>query len=368
MKKKKLFLVIMMMAAFLLPIYVHAEGTYTITFNSNGGSEVAPQQIENWSQLSYATIPEREGYEFLGWYRCEDLISCQEIKEENYPLTSNMTLYAKWISKDNIIHEMNITVAKPIVGSKIEEIQEFMPSDEGSEFDGAYENFNSQISSPNPTVTIPSNANYEVSSHYYVAELGLQKLKAFTGTIEENQNYIVHMSIRPKDGYILGGDCDTNITINGVNLQDAINKEEATYEISQYYINIEIKVPSEAYTILEGENQTYESGKDLTIKANGDLSKFQKLLIDGKEVAEDNYTKESGSTIITLKNSYLATLSEGTHEVTLVYNDGEVKTNITIKDGNPKTANNIFLYLIISMMCIIVIGMPIIMKKKSFNV
>nr|MCR5186243.1 hypothetical protein [Clostridia bacterium] len=47
-------------------------------------------------------------------------------------------------------------------------------------------------------------------------------------------------------------------------------------------------------------------------------------------VAKKDCTITSGSTIATLSKDFLDTLSEGTHELTFVYTDGEVSTNFTI--------------------------------------
>ena len=44
-----------------------------------------------------------------------------------------------------------------------------------------------------------------------------------------------------------------------------------------------------------------------------------------------NYTVESGSTKVTFKPSYLATLSNGTHTFTIVSTDGEANTTLTVQ-------------------------------------
>jgi uncharacterized membrane protein YgcG len=91
-----------------------------------------------------------------------------------------------------------------------------------------------------------------------------------------------------------------------------------------------------AYTIVEGANATIDirKGMDLVLKADADLSKFAELRIDDKVVAETNYTKTSGSTIITLKASYLTTLADGEHTIKFVYTDGEASTKFTIVKGD----------------------------------
>lgn len=88
------------------------------------------------------------------------------------------------------------------------------------------------------------------------------------------------------------------------------------------------------YKIVEGADQTIVIGdkKDITIKADGDFDKFTGLSIDGKEVAKENYTVASGSTVITLKAEYVKTLSVGAHTVTINYTDGKAETKLTLKE------------------------------------
>ena len=74
-----------------------ANGTpvvYTITFNSNGGASVAPQDVNAGEKLTEPTpAPTKEGFTFDGWY--EDSTFSKKF-DFNTPITDNMTLYAKW--------------------------------------------------------------------------------------------------------------------------------------------------------------------------------------------------------------------------------------------------------------------------------
>ena len=56
-------------------------------------------------------------------------------------------------------------------------------------------------------------------------------------------------------------------------------------------------------------------------------------------VEEENYTVASGSTIVTLKNEYLKTLSSGEHKITFVYTDGECSTTFKIKNSGEDYEN-----------------------------
>lgn len=64
-------------------------GAYTVTFQSEGGSEVASQIRAN-APADRPADPTKEGYTFIGWYNGES--------EWNFetPVTENLTLTAKW--------------------------------------------------------------------------------------------------------------------------------------------------------------------------------------------------------------------------------------------------------------------------------
>lgn len=67
--------------------------TYTVTFDANGGSEVADQVVEEGQTIAEPEEPTREGYTFAGWFTDEALT-----QEYDFTATvsGNMTLYAKW--------------------------------------------------------------------------------------------------------------------------------------------------------------------------------------------------------------------------------------------------------------------------------
>lgn len=67
--------------------------TFTVTFNSNGGSDVLPQTID-WGDVAEEPIaPTKESYLFDAWYSDSDL--SEEFDFET-PITENIILYAGW--------------------------------------------------------------------------------------------------------------------------------------------------------------------------------------------------------------------------------------------------------------------------------
>ena len=87
-----------------------------------------------------------------------------------------------------------------------------------------------------------------------------------------------------------------------------------------------------AYDIIKGDGGKWTKGSSygLSFTANGPFSKFVGIEVDGKEVAEKYYDAKSGSTIITLKASYLKKLSTSEHTITVLYTDGETSGTFKI--------------------------------------
>ena len=85
------------------------SATKTVTFNSNGGSEVPPQSIENGNTASWPQDPTREGFSFKGWYADEGLTVAYAFTE---PVTEDITLYAKWEGNTSSAHSITVTAGQ----------------------------------------------------------------------------------------------------------------------------------------------------------------------------------------------------------------------------------------------------------------
>ena len=67
--------------------------TYTVTFVTNGGTEIPSQTVNEGDKVSKPTDPTREYYTFEGWYSDSDLTQEYDF---NTPVTSDISIYAKW--------------------------------------------------------------------------------------------------------------------------------------------------------------------------------------------------------------------------------------------------------------------------------
>ncbi len=75
----------------LSDIAMEEVSTYTVSFNSDGGSAVESQSIVVGTKAMSPTAPEKDNYTFLGWYNGDT-----KWDFDNDVVTSDITLVAKW--------------------------------------------------------------------------------------------------------------------------------------------------------------------------------------------------------------------------------------------------------------------------------
>ena len=113
------------------------------------------------------------------------------------------------------------------------------------------------------------------------------------------------------------------------------------------------EAPKDMYKIIEGTKGTWNGSttEGLTIRGDGDFAKFAGVRVDGNWIPSAHYEAKSGSTIVTLKPSYLASLSEGEHTVDIMWIDDSASTTFTVAantaaaqpelDSVPKTGEGV---------------------------
>ena len=97
------------------------------------------------------------------------------------------------------------------------------------------------------------------------------------------------------------------------------------------------KLPPE---IIKGKGQSITTGekKALSFTSNAAFNDFIQVELDGKTLDETDYTAREGSTVATLKDDYVATLSVGEHTIGIVSESGTAVTTFTVKEK--MTADN----------------------------
>lgn len=71
---------------------------YTVTFNSNGGTEVAAQNVTQGKFATEPVVPSKTGMSFAGWYLTAECADDDKFDFDSTPVTENIILYAKWVS------------------------------------------------------------------------------------------------------------------------------------------------------------------------------------------------------------------------------------------------------------------------------
>ena len=169
-------------------------------------------------------------------------------------------------------------------------------------------------------ITAPENAKY--GSDY-----------VFTLNQEANFEYIVTVKVNDKVVSPKIDEASKAYTLDGTSITgdikiDVVKTEKPVIKIDEQ------KNADSNIEIVDGK---LVYNKQKSIKAvftvlNSNPDKLNKVSVDGKDLAQNDYTVEKGSIIITLKKSYLDNLSVGNHKLTAETKDGTVETEFTVKD------------------------------------
>lgn len=122
---------------------------------------------------------------------------------------------------------------------------------------------------------------------------------------------------------------------------EVLDKAEHTFEwVVDTPATTETKGKSEEIAILtpeiidgKGQTMVVDAAKDLSFRSSAPIEFFQKVLVDDREVAAENYVLTEGSTIVTLKASFLKTLGVGEHKLSVVSATGTAETTFTVAEA-----------------------------------
>ena len=139
------------------------------------------------------------------------------------------------------------------------------------------------------------------------------------------------------------------------------------------YKKTAIYIDKLAPSIIDGRNAKWNKGgeNDLTFKSDAAFSDFVEVLVDGKTITAENYEKREGSIIIELKASYLETLAEGEHTLTIRSASGDATTKFTVEAeivSPPTGSTNVWVWIIIGVVALGVgaaVDVFIIRKRKT---
>jgi uncharacterized repeat protein (TIGR02543 family) len=86
------------------------EPEFKVTFDSQGGSEVAPATVKSGKTVAQPANPTKANYVFAGWYKEKTGVTAWNFADDK--VTADITLYAKWTA-DNPNPESNYSDEDP---------------------------------------------------------------------------------------------------------------------------------------------------------------------------------------------------------------------------------------------------------------
>lgn len=330
--------------------------TWKLTFDSkvnNDATDITEVYVEDYDYYSPQT-PVKNGYTFGGWFAENN-----NQTRFNFGITrinSDLNFHAYWAEE---ISEISVVLNAPHVGDTIT-------------LDG--------LGYPDslPVVTT-TDSRLQVSAYWIkgTCENDLCE-ELFSGTFQKNQYYYAYIELEIIDAnsYLFVPEVSNNISING-------NAPEEVFDGSSIHTWFIAKVQAQSttYKILS-DKQTYilNSNNAISITADGNLNKLTGIMVDGILISSENYDLKNGSTVLTLKSSYLDTLSVGNHTLEFVYSDGSVETLFAVSNAkdkvlasnkntiNPQTGDNIVFYIaMLGLSLIGLVGAGLYTRKHIFN-
>ncbi|MDO4976056.1 MAG: InlB B-repeat-containing protein [Eubacteriales bacterium] len=265
-----------------------SKKTFTVSFNSNGGSAVAAKTVVSGSKVAKPANPTKAGYVFAGWYSNSSLTTAYNF---NAAVTGNITLYAKWT---NAIYTVafnsnggSAVTSQSIYGGN----QAFRPAD-------------------------PLKEGYIFSNWY--------KDSALTQVYNFNTNVTDNMTLYAGwDPYRI------TITLNADNSDDKLTNRNVSGQITA---NLDIE--SAKYTLI-GSNKNEEGDLDLASDGTFDMNV---ALEDGQNIftviiTAINGTVDEKTVTMTYDSGEIADYSNAS----TVYNPNDERACVAEVEGDPET-------------------------------
>ena len=355
-------------------------GAYTVTFQSEGGSEVASQIRAN-TPADQPADPTKEGYTFIGWYNGES--------EWNFetPVTADLTLTAKWQ-----VNQYTITFKPENGGQDIVIKQDYgtaitapaNPTKTGYTFAGWDKTIPTTMPAGDMTITArwtenrviviirpddskdepdpgtihqwgPWRSNGDGTHIRRCTASGCfdqQNGKCYGGTPNCTQRASCilcgakygktdptrHASLEKLEAIAATAAANGRVecwhcTACDKYFADANGKTELTAENT-----VTEKVPP---SIIQGSDARWKKGESstLTFRSDAAFEDFAEVLVDGAVLPSESYEKRNGegNIIVELRESYLEQLAEGEHTLAIRSARGDATTHFTVEAAPDET-------------------------------
>ena len=205
--------------------------------------------------------------------------------------------------------------------------------------DSSVETFNYTIKqeSQTPDVTAPSITTQPGNATVKVGETASFNIVA-SGT---DLTYQWQINRNDENGWVnIDGATATSyttsavdISCNGFKYRCVVSNDAGKVTSNTAVLTVTESTPTKGdYQIIDGANGKHTIGKDgtLTFRSNAPFSEFKAVLVDGVIVDPSNYDVSEGSTIVRLKQSFLDTLSKGSHTIAIQSIGGTATANFSV--------------------------------------
>ena len=327
---------------------------YSVTFDTAGGSAIADKAV-HWDDavLDGVANPTKDGFAFAGWMCGDKDVTVQTKYSElaSDDTVKGITLTAQWSDstapvmigiEDGEVYcsapTMTVTDNKGIASVTVNGTQVSLGS--SGEFTLSATNSEQTIvatdAEGNRTeVTVTVNDGHRGGGADCVNQAVCIYCGEAYGEVDSTKH--VHLEHAPAR--------DATVTETG-NIEywyctdcrrffaDADGKNVITQEDT-----ITPKLPPE---IIDGMGQSILAGEEkaLSFTSNALFADYIRVELDGTPLPALYYTVREGSTIVTLKAEYVATLAVGEHTIGVVSENGTAETTFSVNPQLPQTGDN----------------------------